>query len=100
MEDLKYRRRSPSPARSSKTGVSFATIDEDDPWGGHNGGGFEGVAEVASVSEGLSERGDVPLPPQPFASHLPGLFEPTGCAVVGHRGYGLMDSARHVIGCQ
>jgi glycerophosphodiester phosphodiesterase len=27
--------------------------------------------------------------PGPFASHLPGLFEPTGCAVVGHRGFGM-----------
>ena len=46
-----------------------------------NGYGF-GVNIPPKLGKSLSAPG-------PFASHLPGLFEPTGCAVVGHRGFGM-----------
>ena len=50
---------------------------------------------ASALGEDGSNRGSLRRSPSslsapgPFASHLPGLFEPTGCAVVGHRGFGM-----------
>ena len=59
-------------------------MDSDDSPCGGSKEIVHGDKQVVNVTE-LSK-----LPsPGPFASHLPGLFEPTGCAVVGHRGFGM-----------
>mmetsp|Transcript_34227 Transcript_34227/g.83843 ORF Transcript_34227/g.83843 Transcript_34227/m.83843 type:complete len:1297 (+) Transcript_34227:128-4018(+) len=53
-------------------------------------GSFAGIGEVACSGERFDKLEKSSMSsPGPFASHLPGLFEPTGCAVIGHRGFGM-----------
>jgi len=60
---------------------------EDD--GGGEGDGLQHSWSSTTSIRGSQSYGSVLSAPGPFASHLPGLFEPTGCAVVGHRGFGM-----------
>lgn len=72
----------------------FSTVPLHDSSGNENApsrqdcpSGIKSVIKIRKDAWGMkSPRLSVP---GPFASHLPGLFEPTGCAVVGHRGFGM-----------
>jgi len=80
--------------KDHSTGKYFSTVSMHDSSGNeivpslqNCPSGIKSVIQSRKVAGGSkSPRLSVP---GPFASHLPGLFEPTGCAVVGHRGFGM-----------
>jgi glycerophosphodiester phosphodiesterase len=94
LDGLQHSKSSPRSATGQTSDIiasrdSVATKNSSSHVNHNDGNGDDGNEVICGDKRVDTMEHSALSAPGPFASHLPGLFEPTGCAVVGHRGFGM-----------